>query len=91
LPEAATRLTAFETGEILIASEPPALDAVSMAESGQASIQTFAQPGVPAILMINATRAPTDDLNVRKAMILAVNQEELAQTAFQQLVCLPTA
>lgn len=85
LPEAATRLTAFETGEILIAGEPPALDAVSMAESNKASIQTFAQPGVPAILMINTTKAPTDDINVRKAMILAVNQDELAQTAFQSL------
>jgi peptide/nickel transport system substrate-binding protein len=85
LPEAATRLTAFETGEVLIASEPPALDAIALAGSGAAAIQTFAQPGVPAILMINATKAPTDNINVRKAMILAVNQEELAQTAFQEL------
>jgi peptide/nickel transport system substrate-binding protein len=85
LPEAATRLTAFETGEILIASEPPALDAVAMADSGKASIQTFAQPGVPAILMINTKKVPTDDINVRKAMILAVNQDELAKTAFQSL------
>ena len=85
LPEAATRLTAFETGEILIASEPPALDAISMVDAGTAAIQTFAQPGIPAILMINATKAPTDNVDVRKAMILAVNQEELAQTAFQSL------
>lgn len=85
LPEAATRLTAFETGEVLIAGEPPALDAIALAGSGAAAIQTFAQPGVPAILMINATKAPTDNVNVRKAMILAVNQEELAQTAFQEL------
>lgn len=85
LPEAATRLTAFETGEILIAGEPPALDAIAMVDAGTASIQTFAQPGIPAILMINATKAPTDNVNVRKAMILAVNQQELAQTAFQSL------
>jgi peptide/nickel transport system substrate-binding protein len=85
LPEAATRTTAFETGEIQIASEPPALDAIAMDESGTGTIETFAQPGIPAILMINTTKAPTDDLNVRKAMILAVNQDELAQTAFQSL------
>jgi peptide/nickel transport system substrate-binding protein len=85
LPEAATRLTAFETGEVLIAGEPPALDAIAMVDAGTAAIQTFAQPGIPAILMINATKAPTDNVNVRKAMILAVNQEELAQTAFQSL------
>ncbi|HRE27585.1 MAG TPA: ABC transporter substrate-binding protein, partial [Anaerolineales bacterium] len=85
LPEAATRLTAYETGEVQIVGEPPALDAIALAESGAAQIQNFAQPGVPAILMINAAKAPTDNVNVRQAMILAVNQEELAQTAFQNL------
>lgn len=85
LPEAATRLTAFETGEILMAGEPPALDAIAMQDSGKGTIQTFAQPGIPAVLMINTAKAPTDDINVRKAMILAVNQQELAQTAFQSL------
>ena len=85
LPEAATRVTAFETGEILVAGDPPALDAKSLADSGKATLQTFALPGVPAILMINTIKPPTDDIAVRKAMILAVNQDELAKTAFQQL------
>ena len=85
LPEAATRLTAFETGEIQLAGEPPALDAVALANSGKGKVETFAQPGIPAILMINTAKAPTDDINVRKAMILALNQDELAQTAFQKL------
>lgn len=85
LPEAATRLTAFETGEINMAGEPPVLDAISLADAGIANVQNFSMPGIPAIMMINATKAPTDDINVRKAMILAVNQEELAQTAFQSL------
>ncbi len=85
LPEAATRLTAFETGEIQMAGEPPALDAVALADSGKGKVETFAQPGIPAILMINTAKAPTDDINVRKAMILALNQDELARTAFQKL------
>jgi peptide/nickel transport system substrate-binding protein len=85
LPEAATRLTAFETGEIQLAGDPPALDAVALADSGKGAVETFAQPGIPAILMINSTKAPTDDINVRKAMILALNQDELATTAFQKL------
>jgi peptide/nickel transport system substrate-binding protein len=85
LPDAATRLTAFETGEISIAGDPPALDAISMVDSGKAALQNFAQPGIPAILMINSTKAPTDDISVRKALILAVNQDELAQTAFKTL------
>jgi peptide/nickel transport system substrate-binding protein len=56
-----------------------------MVDTGKAALQNFAQPGVPAILMMNTTKAPTDDINVRKAMILAVNQDELAQTAFKKL------
>ncbi len=85
LPEAATRLTALQTGELLIASEPPSLDAISMSESGEAVVETFAQPGIPALMMINSAAEPTNDINVRKAMILSINQEELAQTAFQSL------
>ena len=37
LPEAATRLTAYQTGEILVASEPPALDAIALADAGERS------------------------------------------------------
>ena len=85
LPEAATRLTAFQTGEILVASEPPALDAISLSEAGEGVLETFAQPGIPAIMMINTEKAPTDDINVRKAMIHALNHEEFVQTVFQQL------
>jgi peptide/nickel transport system substrate-binding protein len=85
LPEAATRLTAFQTGEILVASEPPALDAIALADADEGVLETFAQPGIPAIMMINTEKAPTNDINVRKAMIHALNHEEFAQTVFQQL------
>ena len=85
LPEAATRMTAFETGEVMVASEPPALDAIAAEEAGKGTLETFAQPGIPAIMMINTEKAPTDDINVRKAMILALNDEEFVQTAYQKL------
>ena len=85
LPEAATRLTAYQTGEILVASEPPALDAIALADAGEGILETFAQPGIPAIMMINTEKAPTDDINVRKAMIHTLNHEEFVQTVFQQL------
>ena len=85
LPEAATRLTALQTGELQIAGDPTALDAIDMSKSGKAVLETFAQPGVPAMMMINTTKAPTDDIAVRKAMILSVNQDELAKTAFKDL------
>jgi len=85
LPEAATRLTALETGEIQIAEEPPALDAVALEDAGKAVVTTFASPGMPSHMMINTEKPPTDDIRVREAMIYAVNQEELVQTAFNRL------
>ncbi|MBL8094290.1 MAG: ABC transporter substrate-binding protein [Anaerolineales bacterium] len=85
LPDAATRLTAIETGEVDVVADPPSLDALALADSGAVSIETFAQPGIPALMMINTEKAPTNDLNVRKAMLLAVNQGELVATAFQSL------
>lgn len=85
LPEAATRLTAFQTGELMVVSEPPALDAIALSESGEGVLETFAQPGIPAIMMINTEMTPTDDPNVRKAMILSLDHEQFVQTAFQQL------
>ncbi len=85
LPDAATRLTAIETGEVDVVADPPSLDALALADSGAVSIETFAQPGIPALMMINTEKAPTNDLNVRKAMLLAVNQDELVATAFQSL------
>jgi len=85
LPDAATRLTALQTGEILVAEEPPALDALDLVDQGLAVVKTFTSPGLPSHQMINTTKVPTDDINVRKAMILSVNQEELVQTAFRSL------
>jgi peptide/nickel transport system substrate-binding protein len=85
LPDAATRLTALQTGEILVAEEPPALDALDLVDKGQAVVKTFTSPGLPSHQMLNTTKAPTDDINVRKAMILSINQEELVQTAFRSL------
>ncbi len=85
LPEAATRMTAMQTGELQMVSDPPSLDAIQMSQDGKAVLKAFAQPGIPAIMMINSEAEPTNDLNVRKAMILSINQDELAKTAFKDL------
>lgn len=85
LPDAATRLTAIETGEVDVVADPPSLDAIALADAGTVEIKTFAQPGIPAIMMINTEKAPTNDLAVRKAMLLAINQDELVATAFKSL------
>ncbi len=82
LPEAATRLTAFEAGEAQIVQDPPTLEAAAYAEDPDAEVYTFTSPGMTSHQMINTEKAPTDDINVRKAMIYAVDQDQISQTAF---------
>ncbi|MBR6090081.1 MAG: ABC transporter substrate-binding protein [Anaerolineaceae bacterium] len=85
LPEAATRLTAFEAGEAQIVQDPSYLEASFYADDPNASLYTFSAPGMTSHQMINTEKAPTDDINVRKAMIYAVDQEQISQTAFYGL------
>lgn len=85
LPEAATRLTAFQAGEAQIVQDPSYLEASAYADDPSVSLFTFAAPGMTSHQMINTEKAPTDDINVRKAMIYAVDQEQISQTAFYGL------
>ncbi len=85
LPEPATRLAALETGEVQVVEDPPAQDASALIGSEAYNIRTVSAPGMPAHLMINTEKAPTDDILVRQAMIYAVNQEQLVQLGFNGL------
>ncbi len=82
LPEGATRLTALQSGEIQVAEDPPALSLQPLLDAGQITLQSFPAPGMPSHMMINTQKAPTDDLRVRQALIYAVDQDQLVQTAF---------
>jgi peptide/nickel transport system substrate-binding protein len=85
LPEPATRLAALQTGEVQVAEDPPAQDAAALIGSEDFNLRTFSAPGMPAHMMINTEKAPTDNLLVRQAMIRAVNQDELVLIAFNGL------
>ena len=85
LPEPSTRLAALETGEAQVVEDPPAQDASALIGSESYNVRTVSAPGMPAHLMINTEKAPTDDILVRQAMIHAVNQEQLVQLGFNGL------
>ncbi|MEA4907873.1 MAG: ABC transporter substrate-binding protein [Anaerolineaceae bacterium] len=82
LPEAVTRLNAYQSGEAQVVEEPAYQEAATLAEDPANTILRFTAPGMPSHMMINTGNAPTDDIQVRQALIYAVNQEELVQTAF---------
>jgi peptide/nickel transport system substrate-binding protein len=82
LPEAATRLSAYQSGEVQVVEEPAYQEAANLAADPANQILRFTAPGMPSHMMINTDKAPTDDIRVRQALIYAVNQEELVKTAF---------
>jgi peptide/nickel transport system substrate-binding protein len=82
LPEAATRLTAIQSGEADVVEEPAYQEAANLASDPNYQLLRFTAPGMTSHMMINTDKAPTNDLKVRQAMIYAVNQEELVKTAF---------
>ena len=84
LPEAATRLTALQTGEVQVAEDPPGQSIQELLDSGY-QLVSFSAPGMPSHMMINTEKAPTADVRVRQAMIYAMNQEQLVQVAFNGL------
>ncbi|AOH43989.1 hypothetical protein BEQ56_11180 [Anaerolineaceae bacterium oral taxon 439] len=79
LPEQATRAIALQTGEAQIVQDPSPVDALAMIDDPDYQVFTFAAPGVPAHQMINTEKFPTDDLNVRKAMNYAVDQDAIME------------
>jgi peptide/nickel transport system substrate-binding protein len=85
LPEQASRLSALQTGEAQVAEDPAAQEASPFIADGTFVLEQFTAPGMPSHMMLNTEKAPTDDLAVRQAMILSVDQEELAQVAFAGL------
>jgi len=83
VPEASTRLATLETGEVHVAEEisPEDVDWVSQRPNLRVLRQII--PGTTAQLMMNTTRPPLDDVRVRRAVLTAVNQDELTHVLFR--------
>lgn len=81
LPDGSARLSALASGEIDLAWNVPAEQAVAMEGSGPFTVQPFPQ-NRGNFFAINAKAAPFDDPRVRRAMQLAVSREDIAQAAW---------
>jgi peptide/nickel transport system substrate-binding protein len=85
LPEPSSRLGALETGAAQVIEHPPAHAARSLIDDGTFAVATFSAPGMASHMMLNVDKDPTDELAVRQAMNYAVDQAQLAETAFAGL------
>lgn len=82
VPEAGTRVTTVETGETQMITGVPSQDIKRLEESDDITVTKFPWVGVPRILVLNTQLAPTDELNVRKAVSLAIDRQALVDTVF---------
>lgn len=79
--ENASRIAAFEAGEIQQATIP-AVDVVRIQESDEFWIVEYARKGV-VFLEFNITQAPFDNANVRRAMNHAINKQDVLDAAVE--------
>lgn len=82
IPESGTRVTTVETGETQLITAVPSQDLPRLSEDENFVITKFPWVGVPRILILNTSLAPTDDVNVRKAVSLAIDRQALVDTVF---------
>ncbi len=85
IPEGATRLAALQSGEIHIMQNVPTQDYATVEDNDDLAIIDAVLPGSGWSMMNNVTRAPNDDLNVRKALQYGVDKEGLIQAVWQGL------
>jgi len=78
----ATRALALENGEADILGEIPPLDAARLDALPGFTLLPVPIPGQPTQFLFNVERAPTDDPNVRRALIQAVDRRAAVRTVF---------
>ena len=81
----ATRAPALESGAVDIIGELPPLDALAVARRDDIVLVPQPIPGMPLQFFFNTAKAPTDRLEVRRAVITATNRVAIIDSVFQQL------
>jgi peptide/nickel transport system substrate-binding protein len=80
IDEDTTRAAVLENGEAQLISRPSADDAMRFNADPNYVLLTGSAPGLPHVLLPNASKYPTDDIRVRQALIYGKDQELLVQT-----------
>lgn len=73
LPEGATRVGALTSGQVHVARAVPAVDIKQLTASPNVSLVAKDKPGGNYLIFMNASKAPFDDVNVRKAVLHGID------------------
>ncbi len=82
--EPSTRAPALETGEANVMGELSPTDALLFTGNSQIHLYPVPIPGMPLQFLFNTTRAPTDNLEMRQALLTATDRSAIVDTVFQQ-------
>jgi peptide/nickel transport system substrate-binding protein len=83
IPEDAVRFAVLETGEVDAIEDVPAQNVADIKKNpNKFTMYEVNFPGSPRQAMINTQRAPTNELNVRRAIMHAANVEALIKTLY---------
>jgi peptide/nickel transport system substrate-binding protein len=82
IPEETSRIVALEKGEVDMIFRPPNIEVARLEKDAKYQTFKFYSAGLPQGYMPNVTRAPTNEKNVRLAMIYSLDTTELSQLAF---------
>ncbi len=82
IPDSATQVAAFESGEVSQIGIPPH-DVARLVAARQYQIFKFLRKGVGLFLEFNVTREPWSDIRLRRAMNYAINKDVLVKVALE--------
>lgn len=83
IPEPGTRVAALQSGQAMAIEVVPPQNIVQLRkQTSQYYTQNSKAPGQPYMFLINTQRAPTDELAVRQALILATDQDTIIKSIY---------
>ena len=82
ITESGVRAGAVTTGELQVVSDVPALEVERLQTEDDLEIIIDPPPGTPVLLVFNMSKAPTDDILVRKALEYAINPQAFSDILY---------
>lgn len=82
IPEDQSRVIALTTGEINAAMRIPPQSVAELENNSDIYLLSETLPGTGVILIVNGSKAPTNDLAVRKALLHATSAEQINRLSY---------
>lgn len=79
-----TRRLALEAGDVDVIGEIPPHDAEILRANQEFNFIAQPIPGQPLQFLFNTASSPTDDLNLRQALLYITNRESIVETVFRR-------